>query len=52
MMSQRISLILPDELFEDIETLRGLIKRNTYIVHLLEKAVESEKIVEGKPDKL
>lgn len=41
-MSKRVSLVLPDDVYDEIEKRRGIIKRNPYAVHLLQVALKEE----------
>ena len=40
--TKRVSLLIPDKLYDRIEKRRGLIKRSTYIVDVLERALGKE----------
>lgn len=42
MMKIRISITLSDELIEKIERRRGLVKRSSYIEHLIERGFETQ----------
>ena len=39
-MSKRVSLVLPDEVYDEIEKRRGIFTRNSYVVRLLQDALK------------